>query len=206
LKTKLTKLDIDWIEVKDDCRITVNKKHSDAEATESFKKALLLSEHSPIRSLRVKWLWDPIKSWVATHFSRHHIGWEKFIGTQRDDRTGVSRDDKPQSTPVPMKIEANAQSLINVSKVRLCYGGPHKEAREYTEDLKVTLHNNPLTKEIADVMVPTCIYRAGCPEFGECKFFDNFAKDISKEDLIDIQTRYDIYNEQFYKRMEDNEL
>ena len=82
-----------WKEVVDDCRSTVNKPALNKEPSESFKKAILIAEHSPIRDIRIRWKWDNIKSWVATHWSRHK--WECFIQTQRSDRTGVQRDKLP---------------------------------------------------------------------------------------------------------------
>ena len=204
-KTQINKTDIDWIDVKDKCRTTVNKGHSEADATEKFKRQLLISEHSPIRLLKVNWLWQEIKSWCATHFSRHHIGWEKWIGTRRSDRTGVNRGELSQDEVIPMEVEANAQALVNVGRVRLCFQAS-KETREYMEDLKCTLHNNEETKEIADVIVPNCIYRNGCPEFQPCKFFDNFQKEVTKEELCDIQTRYNLYNEKFYDQHSEQTL
>ena len=56
--------------------------------------------------------------------------------------------------------------------------------------------------ELADVMVPNCIYRNGCPEFHECGYFRKFikwCKENNKDvDFFNIQSRYDAYNE-FYK-------
>jgi hypothetical protein len=65
--TKITKVYNDWVDVKNECRNTVNKEFNDKEPSEFFKKKLLISEHSPIRLLEIKWRWQGIKSWVATH-------------------------------------------------------------------------------------------------------------------------------------------
>lgn len=202
--TTLNYKDIDWKRVKNKCRTTVNKSTSEVEATEEFKKKLLISEHSPIRTLRVDWHWDDIPYCYSTHYARHHEGVEKWVGTERSDRTGVDRNELPQTNPVVMDMEANAQAIINMGRVRLC-NQASKETREYYESLKLLLHNDSDTKEIADVTVPNCIYRFGCPEkFGKCNFFEKFikyAKDngYTIEDLIDIQTRYDVYNKWFYE-------
>lgn len=67
MKTKITKLNNDWKYVKNVSRTTVGKSHTEIEPTKEFKKKLLLSEHSPIREIQVKWLWEGIKSWIATH-------------------------------------------------------------------------------------------------------------------------------------------
>ena len=50
--------------------------------------------------------------------------------------------------------------------------------------------------EVIWACVPQCIRHGGCTEmFGDCKFFENFAKDLTKEQLIDLRQRYDAYNE-----------
>lgn len=67
MKTKITKLNNDWVDIKNECRNTVNKEATDNVPSKEFKIKLLISEHSPIRLLEVKWRWSRIKSWVATH-------------------------------------------------------------------------------------------------------------------------------------------
>ena len=54
-------------------------------------------------------------------------------------------------------------------------------------------------KEEADVLVPHCVYRCGCPEIKPCGFFESclkYCKD-NKYDITDIQQRYNAYNEMF---------
>ena len=55
-----------------------------------------------------------------------------------------------------MDMEANAQGLINMARVRLC-NQASKETREYYESLKTKLHYKDETKEISNVLVPNCI-------------------------------------------------
>lgn len=201
IKTNINKLDMDWVDVKNKCRTTVNKPHSSKEATSKFKKSLLISEHSPIRLLRVNWIWSGIKSWVATHYVRHHVGVEKWVSTQRSDRIDGNRDVLPQDSPVTLEMEATAQSLINMSRVRLCYQAS-EETRIQMEDLKRTLHQNKETIELSEVMVPNCIYRCGCPEFKQCDecVWSNFIKQCHCGQLLNIKKRYELYNEWFYNR------
>ena len=194
-----------WREVVDDCRSTVNKPALNKEPSESFKKAILIAEHSPIRDIRIRWKWDSIKSWVATHWSRHK--WECFIQTQRSDRTGVQRDKLPQDSLVSFTGEANVQNLIDTMRKRLCHQAS-KETREYAEDLKSELKS--VEPEISDVLVPNCIYRCGCPELGACKFWPEFLKwginnnmDIQK---MSIQDRYNAYNKYFYDVVKINSI
>ena len=204
MKTNIKKISVDWTEIKNECRHTDNKEDTSNEATGKFINQLLISEHSPIRLARIKWSWDGIKSWISVHFARHWLGWEKWVSTQRTDRTGVNRDKSPQDTPVNMDVEANGQALINVSRYRLCKQAS-KETREYMMDLKASIKEAG-QKEISDVMVPNCIYRMGCPEFkccGHIQKFYNFAfnKGYCAADMQDIQLRYDLYNEFFYSEV-----
>ena len=132
------------------------------------------------------------------HFARHK--WEKFISTQRDDRKDheISRADMPQGTPVDFDGFANMQNLIDSWRKRLCFQAS-PETRAYAEDFKVVLHE--IYPELADCLCPSCVYRCGCPEMTGCGYFKNFREgtDIAMSELCDIQTRYDIYNEWFYK-------
>lgn len=193
MKTKINKIDNDWVDIKNKCRTTVNKEYTENNPKSPFKTKLLISEHSPIRLLVVNWSWKNIKSWVATHFSRHK--WERFIGTQRTDRTGLNRDELPQGELVIMDGSANAQSLIDTARKRLCFQAS-KETRELMEDLKMALRETE--PELADVLVPNCIYRMGCPEFEQCGYFNSFLNgNIVDYDIFDIKTRYDLYNKDF---------
>lgn len=133
-------------------------------------------------------------------FVRHHIGVEKWISTQRTDRTGIDRNAARQDTPVNMDMEGNAQALINMGRYRLCYQAS-EETREYMEDLKISIKDVG-QEELSNVLVPNCIYRAGCPEFNCCGHIAKFiewAKENNKEiNWLNIQQRYDLYNEYFY--------
>ena len=198
INTKIQKVDCDWIDVKNECRSTVNKDATDIPASPEFKKKLLISEHSPIRLISVKWRWEGIYSWVSVHFARHWLGWDKWVSTQRTDRTGVDRNKQPQDTEVNMDVRANAQALINVARFRLCFQASN-ETRSCMENLKENIHDE--LPEVADVMVPNCVYRGGCPEFTQCGFWKKFVDSMdNKDDLLDINKRYEHYNRQFYNR------
>lgn len=55
MKTEITKIKGDWIEVASDCRSTVGKPPLDHEPSTEFKRKILIAEHSPIRDISVKW-------------------------------------------------------------------------------------------------------------------------------------------------------
>ena len=194
METNINNIDANWKNVKNKCRTTVNKEYSDKEATEKFKKQLLISEHSPIRLLNVDWSWKGIKSFVSVHFSRHK--WECFVSTQRSDRTGVNRDELPQGTLVNMDGYANAQNLIDTARKRLCFQAS-PETRQAMCDLKKEITKQE--SEIGNVLVPNCLYRMGCPEFKSCGFIEKFLKDNHNVNMFNIQERYEAYNEWFSK-------
>lgn len=193
MNTKILKIKGDWQEVVDDCRTTVGKDALGKEPSKAFKKNILISEHSPIRSLSVRWKWENIPSWVATHFSRHK--WECFIKTQRSDRTGEDRNKLPQDAPVMMTGEANSQHLIDMARKRLCRMASN-ETRQYMEDLKVSLVVHE--PELSNVLVPNCVYRCGCPEPTECGWYRSMIEKHPNLASTNIQERYDAYNEVFY--------
>lgn len=194
MRTKITKIKGDWEEVVNDCRFTVGKEALGKNPSTQFKREILISEHSPIRSISVKWIWRNIPSWVATHFSRHK--WECFIKTQRTDRTGVSRDKLPQDAPVNFTGDANVQHLIDTARKRLCMLAS-KETRKYMEDLKRAIHD--AEPEISNVMVPNCIYRGGCPEPNGCRWYDTICVLEPRLASTNIQERYDAYNNMFHR-------
>lgn len=158
-----------WAKVKEAARTTISKEGSGKYPDDSWKKTILLAEHSPIRRIRFSWTWTNLKSWVSVHFVRHKIGIEHWVSTQRSDRTGVDRDSKRQDSPVNHACEADAQALINISRKRLCaQAAPETRAawKEVINDLEVW---DPV---LASVMVPECIYRGFCPEFKSCGYCD----------------------------------
>ena len=194
MKTDIIKIKGTWQDVVNRCRATVGKAELGKEPSVGYKRKILISEHSPIRELHVSWAWRNIKSWVATHWVRHR--WECYVKTQRTDRTGINRDELPQSNPVDFHGEANVQHTIDTWRKRLCYQAS-PETRRYAEDFKVALSD--IEGEWADVLVPNCVYRCGCPELQSCGYWDKLVKQTFGAILTDdIQERYDLYNQIFY--------
>lgn len=199
IRTKILKIKGDWTEVLNDCRATVGKSALTKEPSIEFKKRILIAEHSPIRDIIIKWFWEAMPHWVTVHFVRHK--WEKFVRSQREDRSELPcpRDELPQGEPQNFTGEANTQHLIDTSRKRLCFEASPK-TRQYWENLKVTIHDE-VDEQIADVMVPNCVYRCGCPEMGKCQFWNYLMTETEGKILTsDIQRRYDLYNELFYAK------
>lgn len=194
MKTKILKIKGDWNEVVNDCRATVKKEPIAKEPSTAFKRRILLSEHSPIRDISVKFWWKNIKYWVAMHWKTHH--WESRVDSQRNDRQSrYDREKAPQDAPVDFFGDPNIQHTIDTWRKRLCRQAS-KETREYAEDFKYTLHG--VEPEWADVLVPNCIYRCGCPEMNNCGWFKAMVEKYPDLASTDIQTRYDTYNAWFY--------
>lgn len=195
--TEILKIKGDWEEVVNDCRATVGKDQLGHEPSDTFKRKILIAEHTPIRDISIKWLWRDMPHWITTHWARHKF--EKFIRTQRSDRTGIPREKLPQDEPQSFTGDANVQHLIDAWRKRLCYKAS-PETREYAEDFKVELF--AYEPQISDVLVPHCVYRCGCPEMDPCGFWPRFREwcaEAKSEDLstASIQRRYNLYNEFF---------
>ena len=187
---KIINVNADWTAAKNECRNTVNKEPTENAPSKQFVHNLLISEHSPIGLITIRWSWPSIKSWVATHFARHWLGWDKWISTQRSDRTGVNRDNSPQDTIVKMDVNANAQALINVARFRLCYQAS-PETRSSMEELKVAIHDIANQEDLSDVMVPNCVYRCGCPEFKTCGYWEKFEQWATSNGYNMMDIRHD---------------
>lgn len=167
MKVELRNIKGDYEEVANRARTTVSKGELGKEPSDRFKRRILMAEHSPIRGLVYCFKIRDLKSWVATHFVRHHVGVEKWVSTQRTDRTGVDRDELPQGALVTMELEANAQALINMSRKRLC-NQASKETREVMQEMKEEVSKKD--KFLAGTMVKECVYRGFCPEMIPCGY------------------------------------
>ena len=154
-----------WKEVLAAARFTAGKCDTKKEPSVKWKTKMLYAEHSPIRLLRITGVFEQIKTWVSVHLVRHHVGIEHFVCSQRSDRTGISRDNKPQSSPVNHMINANAQAVINMARKRLC-SLASKETRDAFTSLVLEIEKEE--PELARVCVPDCIYRGHCFEPNSC--------------------------------------
>lgn len=166
-----------WQEVKNTTMTTIGKskgKYPDSQ----WKLKLLMSEHSPIRKLKFAWRWKELPYWVSVHFVRHKFGIEHFVMTQRTDRTGTTRDELTQGAHVLHECEANAQTMIAISRKRLC-SCASPETREAWQLVKDEVEKN--VPELAHCMVKECVYRGFCPEMFGCGFANTeaFAKELA---------------------------
>lgn len=133
---------------------------------------MYLAEHSPIRE-RVFWISvDNVPTFVANHFARHHEGINQFHRTHRSDKTGVKDENSNRLTPTHFEFSANAQSLINMSRRRLCSKAA-ASTRLVMQMIKDCMRNVDIG--LANCMLPDCQYRSNvCYELEPCGKFKTY--------------------------------
>ena len=126
--------------------------------------ALYRAEHSPIRC-DIYWIeLIGVQSFVSVHFTRHKIGVDHYVLSNRDDRGGVNAD---RDTPVNHGMIINAQALINMSRKRLCLKAHDATVMWWNAVRAAVREVNPT---LAQFMVPECTYRGNvCHEMRPCK-------------------------------------
>ena len=185
MKVELKEVSNSWKSISDAARTTIHKEIGDKEPSSSWKRRILLAEHSPIRLLKIHWKWYDLLSWVSVHFVRHKFGIEHFVRSQRTDRTGIDRNELKQSELIEHECEANAQAIINISRKRLC-----NQASPETKEAWIAFLDSIKDKEneLYSCCVPDCIYRGYCYEFKTCgysksddykKWLEEYRKDIN---------------------------
>ena len=174
-----------WQDVKNACMNTIGKE-SGAYPTSEWMTKILLAEHSPIRLIELTIRMYNIPYWVSVHLTRHKIGVEHFVQTQRTDRTGVKRDELPQGALVNHTMRINAQALINISRKRLCYQASPETRKLWAMVIAEVSKYEP---ELATVCVPNCLYRGFCPEMKPC---GRFTDETSKFVLTESGWEYDV--------------
>lgn len=167
MKVNLLKILGTWRDVANSANTTINKEEGIKEPSSSWIRRMLLCEHSPIRQIQVKWKWKELPYWVSVHFVRHKIGCEHWVRTSRTDRTGINRIDLSQGSLVEHEMMANPQSIINISRKRLC-SCASTETREAWKTFLESIKND--MPELYEVCVPECVYRGHCYEYKSCNY------------------------------------
>ena len=168
MKISLLKYPIenDWVRAKQCALVTVGKSVINP-PTDDWKKKLIESRHSPLRTLVFTFYIEGIPSWVSVHLCRH-VHTQPYIKSQRNDRQSeYDRNKAPQDSPVNMIWEMDAESLLIVMNKRLC-NKTAKETKQVVQEMKrIVSITNP---EFNDAMIPMCEYHNGkCYEFESCK-------------------------------------
>lgn len=190
-KVKVIKFDVNWLEIKNLCRKTISMKDSKLEPSSEWKRNLLLAEHSPLRHSLITIDIEDVPFYVMGHLVRHSVGVTPYVSTSREDRTNIPRNERSQTDLVSMRIDMNVQSLINISRKRLCSQADITTKKVWLEVIKAIAEYD---QDIAWACVPEGIRSCGCPEsFGNCRACVSILKGMEKEDLLDVHKRYDYY-------------
>lgn len=132
----------------------------------TWRKKILLAEHSPIRTLVWTVRMHDVPYWVAMHLVRHKIGAEWYVQSQRNDRQDrYDRNAAPQDMPVMVTAELNAQALISISRKRLCKKAVPETRELWGEVCKAVIATEPA---MTVALAPDCVYRGQCCEMRPC--------------------------------------
>lgn len=155
----------DWLFVKQCALVTVGKK-AIRPPDGTWKSKILNARHSVIRELRFAFVLADIPFYVMGHLVRHHVGFQPYVKTSRQDRTGIDRNERRQTDPVDMILSLNAEALMTLANKRLCM-----MADEKTREIVRLMCDEAATAmpEIAAFLVPMCEYHGGvCHEIQSC--------------------------------------
>lgn len=158
--------------------------------SEKFIKESLMAEHGHIKVVQYKITIKDLAQWIGVHFLRHAYTLP-YICTQRNDlnesveemvnrivgellkmiqeeEPGYNpRNLLPQGTRNDHMFWMNAQTIINISKRRMC-STASKETREVWRMILAELAK--VDPVIAWFCVPMCVYRGFCPERECCGY------------------------------------
>lgn len=166
----------DWMLCKK-CTLNTVGKDSTKLPTDEWKRKLLLSEHSPIRTLNfcIKMI---IPYYVSVHFCRHFTGVTHFVQSQRNDRQeNYDRTKAPQDAPVSHMMYINAQELMFMARRRLCM-----QADPFTRKVmeEICMQVIDVCPEFNKTLEPMCSYRGGrCTEFNCCGLNKKYGGDYN---------------------------
>ena len=190
-----------WSRALNAARRTIGKPPLNKEPSDNWRKMVIMAEHSPIKLVEYLISFKDLRQWVGVHLLRHeHM--LPFIHSQRVDRredidsltervmsiieedvksdeSFNKRDYLFQGEPNDQDFVVNAQTLINISRKRLCHCAS-KETREAWVAVKEAIKEfDPIR---ASFMVPNCIYRGRCPEMNTCGYYktDKFKKELDE--------------------------
>lgn len=191
--------DTSWNRALNAARKTWGKNKIEKEPSEEWKKMALMAEHSPIKLVEYTISFKDLRQWVGVHLLRHPFVLP-FIHTQRVDKRDLDeyvdkvmsilsddvkndpsfnkRDYLFQGQTNDQDFVVNAQTLINISKKRLCTCAS-KETRDAWKAVQEAIREfDPV---MASFMVPSCVYRGFCPEKDSCGYWKTkkFNKDVN---------------------------
>lgn len=182
-----------WQLIKDTTMTTIGFKRGRYPDSE-WKKALLLSQHSPIREGRIVVRIIDAPQFVHGHLVRHHVGVTPYISTLRSDRTDYEEVPN-RNTLQTGAYSINFQAFLDISRKRCCFCASYETRYVWQKVLEAIKDIEP---ELYSLCVKECVYRNGiCPEVKSCgynktkefeeelkKYTDGFKEQINSETNI----------------------
>lgn len=177
-----------WKRALNSARRTIGKKPLDKEPSEEWKAMVTMAEHAPIKLVEYRISFTDLRQWVGVHLLRHEHT-IPMIHSQRVDRRDIDsmvadvmniisedvkksgdfnkRDYLFQGEPNDQDFYVNAQTLINISRKRLC-ACASPETRYAWNLVKNAIAE--IDPTMAHFMVRNCVYRGRCPEMHCCGY------------------------------------
>ena len=156
-----TSADLLWCK---QCALGTMGKESDTLPSTEWLHRILEARHSPIRELEFRFVLE-VPYWVSVHLVRHHVGFNAYVQSQRNDRQNkYDRAKATQDTPVTMRISLNAEALMNLANKRLCMKAS-PETREVVREMCKQVE--ACCPEFRGLLVPACEY-GRCHEMQPC--------------------------------------
>lgn len=163
--------DLIWMK---QCTLGTAGKDTSSPPSSDLTRKLLAARHSPIRELTFSYVIRNIPYWVSVHLVRHHVGFQPYVESQRNDRQSkYDRNKAPQDASITMRITLNAEALLTLANKRLCMKAS-PETREVVKEMcRLAEEKVP---ELHEFLVPMCDYHGGiCYEVQSCGRSKHFA-------------------------------
>lgn len=181
-------------------RRTIGKKPLEKEPSSQWKHMAIMAEHSPIKLVMYRISYEDLRQWVGVHLVRHEHTLP-MIHSQRVERRDLDemveqvmailsddikndpdfnkRDVLFQGEKNDQDFYVNAQTLINISRKRLC-ACASPETRYAWQIAKDAIAE--IDPEMAHAMVRNCVYRGRCPEMTCCGYYktDKFKEEVDE--------------------------
>lgn len=168
-------------------RATQGKFNTPNEPTDDWKRKILRSEHSPIRTLMFTILMKNIPYCNSVHFVRHKYGVEHYVQSQRKNpERGADRQD----APVTHIMDINAAELLFMARKRLCF-----KADLTTHEIMAKIVYEICKKDeiYRGIFAPACnCDEKNCREFKPCGMFSALNRQLKHQAISEAENRLDV--------------
>ena len=162
---------VGWPDEKDllwckQCALGTMGRDTDTPPTREWLHRILEARHSPIRELVFRYVLE-VPYWISVHLVRHHVGFQAYVQSQRNDRQDkYDRTKAPQDAPVTMRVSLNAEALMALANKRLC-NKASEETRWVVQQMCWQAEEK--VPALRGLCVPMCEYHGGvCHEMQSC--------------------------------------